>query len=202
MTSPPPSQEAPPPSTLSTLQAFLRAQHNRTALSAEIESALTSFLTNNPTPLLDTAVVGSCSAEVVRPPNEIELGEVLKIGFKGLMEVKDEVEDLEAILRVVCKRDDLANLLKKVEALENDRLREVGIFPSKGADLASQVLTDCILCRPFNEISFEDLQCLIPTKTLIEQSQMPMQSKSQAHAFVSSSLSPVHRQTPDIGNPN
>lgn len=124
MTSPPPSQEAPPPSTLSTLQAFLRAQHNRTALSAEIESALTSFLTNNPTPLLDTAVVGSCSAEVVRPPNEIELGEVLKIGFKGLMEVKDEVEDLEAILRVVCKRDDLANLLKKVEALENDRLRE------------------------------------------------------------------------------
>lgn len=53
------------------------------------------------------------------------MGEVLRIGFMGLMEIRDEVEELEAVLRMAWKREDLADVLKKVEGLEAERLKEV-----------------------------------------------------------------------------
>lgn len=112
----------------------MRAQETRRSLSLELESALSSFLTSTPTPLtnptdtlsnLATPSGSTCATEAVRPPNEAELGEVLRIGFMGLLEIRDEVEELEAVLRMAWKREDLADVLKKVEGLEAERLKEV-----------------------------------------------------------------------------
>lgn len=129
-----PAPRQVPNTLLATLQAFTRAQETRRSLSLELESALSSFLTSTPTPLtnptdtlsnLATPSGSTCATEAVRPPNEAELGEVLRIGFMGLMEIRDEVEELEAVLRMAWKREDLADVLKKVEGLEAERLKEV-----------------------------------------------------------------------------
>ncbi|ORY92895.1 hypothetical protein BCR35DRAFT_320073 [Leucosporidium creatinivorum] len=128
-----PAPRQVPNTLLATLQAFTRAQETRRSLSLELESALSSFLTSTPTPLanptdalsnLATPSGSTCATEAVRPPNEAELGEVLRIGFLGLMEIRDEVEELEAVLRMAWKREDLADVLKKVEGLEAERLKE------------------------------------------------------------------------------
>lgn len=129
-----PAPRQVPNTLLGTLQGFTRAQETRRSLATELESALSSFLTSTPTPLADpadslsnlsTSSGSTCASEAVRPPNEAELGEVLRIGFLGLMEIRDEVEELEAVLRMAWKREDLADVLKKVEGLEAERLKEV-----------------------------------------------------------------------------
>lgn len=128
---PPRSQ---PASLLLTLKAFQRVQETRRSLSLELEGALSSFLSNSPTPLADpsdslaslpTPSGSTCATEAVRPPNEAELSEVLRIGFVGIMETRDEVDELEAVLRLVWKREDLADVVKKIEGLEGERLKEV-----------------------------------------------------------------------------
>ncbi|KAL8292649.1 hypothetical protein RQP46_001261 [Phenoliferia psychrophenolica] len=127
-----PSAPPPPPTTLlATLKAFTKAQETRAALSRELDDALSSFLSGTPSPLTnlipttpEPVSASTCASEAVRPPNELELGEVLRIGFTGILEVRQEVDTLQAVLRVVFKRDDLADVLEKVEKLEGDRLKE------------------------------------------------------------------------------
>jgi hypothetical protein len=130
---PTPAPRQTPNSLRTTLKAFNRAQETRRSLQLELESALSSFLSNSSTPLthstdilasLETPSGSTCATEAVRPPNQDELGEVLRIGFMGLMEIRDEVEELETMLRMAWKRDDLADVLKRVEALEGERLKE------------------------------------------------------------------------------
>ncbi|KAK4705469.1 hypothetical protein P7C70_g721, partial [Phenoliferia sp. Uapishka_3] len=123
-----PSAPPPAPTTLlATLKAFSTAQQTRADIQRELEDALSSFLSNTPSTLetLPTAVSAStCATEAIRPPNQVELGEVLRIGFTGLLEVQQEVDTLQAVLRVVFKREDLADVLENVEKLEVERLKE------------------------------------------------------------------------------
>ena len=125
----------PPPTTLlATLKAFTKAQETRAALQRELEDALSSFLSDTPSPLtnlipttLEPVSASTCASEAVRPPNQAELGEVLRIGFTGILEVRQEVDTLQAILRVAFKRDDLADVLERVEKLEGERLKEASL---------------------------------------------------------------------------
>lgn len=131
----PSTPSAPPPAhttLLGVLKAFTKAQETRASLQHELEDALSSFLSGTPSPITNLIPTGptpvsasTCATEAVRPPNQDELGEVLRIGFTGILEVRQEVDTLQAVLRVVFKRDDLADVLEKVEQLEGDRLKEV-----------------------------------------------------------------------------
>lgn len=131
----PPNAPKPPPTTLlATLKAFNTAQETRAALGRELDDALSSFLSNTPSTVSTLPPVSSstCATEVVRPPNQDELGEVLRIGFVGLLEVRQEVETLETVLRVVFGKSDLADVLKRVGDLEGERLKEVSPFFEPG----------------------------------------------------------------------
>lgn len=127
-----------PPTLLSLLQQYQKSQETRRALSLELESALSTHLSSSSTSTSSSSsssdatttppdALSTCAAESIRPPNEAELGNVLRIGFEGLMEVKDEVEGLANVLELVMKRKDLAEVVRKVEEIEDLRLKTVSV---------------------------------------------------------------------------
>ncbi|KAK4047691.1 hypothetical protein OIV83_005199 [Microbotryomycetes sp. JL201] len=136
--------KAPDASTslLATLQAFQRAQETRRSLQNELESALSSFLTDTPSAwsngsaisvnghshAFDGAANGTTStcareAAELRPPTSDEMTQVLDIGMRGLLDVRLEMQELQTLLRETWKRNDLARILSEVESLEQDRLK-------------------------------------------------------------------------------
>lgn len=121
----------PPHSLLISLRAVLKAQQTRVEISNELDAALSSFLTQSPSPLeLPSEANGAaeptaCQMEAVRPPNEVEMQEVLKIGFTGLLEIRGEMQELAAVLRMIWSREDLAKVLDKAEELEGEKLKVV-----------------------------------------------------------------------------
>lgn len=64
----------------------------------------------------------------IRPPNEFELTEILRIGFLGLLEINNELTMLELTLEETFKRADLGKIVGNVKGLEEERFRIVSIF--------------------------------------------------------------------------
>lgn len=137
-------------SLLSTLRAFTRALETRRALQAELDQALSSFLTSTPSGLSsgsdalaapldpdnsdrDSAQpnggggISTCRSEALRPPSEDELQEVLRIGFAGLVEIKEEARLLQADVEQRWRRTDLARVLERIEGWESERIRAVSL---------------------------------------------------------------------------
>ncbi|GEM07350.1 hypothetical protein Rt10032_c03g1367 [Rhodotorula toruloides] len=137
---------SPSESLLSTLRAFTRALETRRSLQAELEQALSSFITSTPASLSTgadvlsastgptrpdessaqpngAATLSTCASEALRPPSEEELQEVLQIGFAGLVEIKEEVKVLQAELERKWERDDLARVVGRIEGWESERIR-------------------------------------------------------------------------------
>lgn len=123
-------------SLLATLLSIRTAHSTRHALSLELESALSSYLTlpsstpAEPTP--DSAATPSpsstpstCLSESIRPPNEAELAEILRIAFEGLLAVRSEIQSARLVLRDTWARGDLEKVVGEVERLEEERLKEV-----------------------------------------------------------------------------
>ncbi|KAM0787790.1 hypothetical protein ACM66B_003844 [Microbotryomycetes sp. NB124-2] len=125
-----------------TLQAFQRAQETRRSLQNELESALTSFLTDTPSTWsngtaetlnrsngasneVENGSTSTCAQEAasVRPPTNDEMTQVLEIGMRGLLDVKIEMQELQTLLRDTWKRNDLARVVREVESLEQERLK-------------------------------------------------------------------------------
>ncbi|GAA5970422.1 hypothetical protein JCM21900_003854 [Sporobolomyces salmonicolor] len=149
-----PRAAAAPSRLLSTLQAITKALGTRRAVQAELDQALSSFLSSSPAPLApgpdllaapppspsgsparpDLApstsptarTATSCAAEAatVRAPSEEELQEVLRIGFLGLVEIKEEIKALLAVVVGECRREDLGRVVRGIEELESERMRE------------------------------------------------------------------------------
>ncbi|BGP02629.1 hypothetical protein RTG_01635 [Rhodotorula toruloides ATCC 204091] len=136
---------APGDSLLSTLRAFTRALETRRSLQAELEQALSSFLTSTPSALTNGADVlaapsdsletnetteqpnggaglSTCASKALRPPSEEELQEVLRIGFAGLVELKEEVKVLQADVERRWERQDLARVVGRIEGWESERI--------------------------------------------------------------------------------
>lgn len=90
----------------------------------------------HPSLVANSPAASTCATEAIRPPNEAELSEVLRIGFMGLMDVRTEVGVLEEVLRNVWGRKDLAEVVRRVEELEGERLKEVSsrasVRPGRG----------------------------------------------------------------------
>ncbi|BGP07932.1 hypothetical protein JCM10049v2_003777 [Rhodotorula toruloides] len=142
-----PAAAAPPTdSLLSTLRAFTRALETRRSLQAELEQALSSFLTSTPSALSTGSDVlaapsdsleadapsaqpngaagrSTCASEALRPPSEEELQELLRIGFAGLVEIKEEVKVLQAAVERRWERADLARIVRRIEGWESERIR-------------------------------------------------------------------------------
>ncbi|BGP31939.1 hypothetical protein JCM10296v2_003718 [Rhodotorula toruloides] len=137
---------APADSLLSTLRAFTRALETRRSLQAEVEQALSSFLSSTPAALSTgsdvlaapsdslkadepnvqpngTAGLSTCASEALRPPSEEELQEALQIGFAGLVELKEEVKVLQADVKRRWAREDLARIVGRIEGWESERIR-------------------------------------------------------------------------------
>ncbi|BGP39888.1 hypothetical protein JCM10450v2_003862 [Rhodotorula kratochvilovae] len=130
-----------PPTLLATLRAFTRALETRRALQAELDSALSSFLSGAPEPLAgadalsaaaqapsragDTPPAGlsPCAAEALRPPSQPELEQALTIGFGGLVELKEEVRVLQSAVGERWGRRDLEEVVRRIEGWEIERLR-------------------------------------------------------------------------------
>lgn len=131
----PPS--AAPATLLATLRAFTAALETRRSLQAELDSALSSFLTSTPAPLFSgpdalapaaepaTTGASACASEAVRPPSQDELNEVLRIGFGGLVELKEEVRLLREAIETRWHRADLAGVLGRIEEWESERIKAV-----------------------------------------------------------------------------
>ncbi|GAA6002201.1 uncharacterized protein JCM10292_000805 [Rhodotorula paludigena] len=127
----PPS--AAPATLLATLRAFTAAIETRRSLQAELDSALSSFLTSTPAPLssgpdalaAEPAATGAsaCASEAVRPPSQDELNEVLRIGFGGLVELKEEVRLLREAIETRWHRADLADVVGRIEEWESERIK-------------------------------------------------------------------------------
>ncbi|GAA6048283.1 hypothetical protein JCM3770_006519 [Rhodotorula araucariae] len=144
-----PLPPAPAPATLlGTLRAFTRALETRRALQAELDSALSSFLSGTPGPLGRTDALSAgtsasaptapgapgaaaaaapalspCASEALRPPSEPELEQALAIAFGGLVELKDQVRVLQRAVGEQWARADLAAVMGRVEQCESERLR-------------------------------------------------------------------------------
>ncbi|GJN89244.1 hypothetical protein Rhopal_002223-T1 [Rhodotorula paludigena] len=129
----PPS--AAPATLLATLRAFTAALETRRSLQAELDSALSSFLTSTPAPLSSgpdalvpaaepaTTGASACASEAVRPPSQDELNEVLRIGFGGLVELKEEVRLLREAIETRWHRADLADVVGRIEEWESERIK-------------------------------------------------------------------------------
>lgn len=127
----------PPHSLLITLRAIQRSQQTRTALSHELDGQYSSFLSQTASPL-DLSLspltaepqlpLTTCQQEAVRPPNETEMNEILRISFIGLMEVKNEMQEHADMLRSIWKRSDLVKVVDSLESLEGERLKAVGLI--------------------------------------------------------------------------
>ena len=127
---------------LTTLQSFITAQRTRRNVQLELEQALSSFLSQSPSGLKSltlnapepelgpaTVTTGSgtaCANEAaqVRAPNDAEMVQVLKIGFEGLVEVRNEVDIITTLLRDEFDRKDLAQVVDRIERLEASRTKE------------------------------------------------------------------------------
>ncbi|GAA5867768.1 hypothetical protein JCM1840_006686 [Sporobolomyces johnsonii] len=70
-----------------------------------------------------TATSCATEAATVRAPSEEELQEVLRIGFVGLVEIKDEIKALLTVVEDECLRADLARVGRGIEELESERMR-------------------------------------------------------------------------------
>jgi hypothetical protein len=128
---------------LTTLKSFLTAQQTRHSLSSELEAALSTYLLASsslpapPSPLPSgqlpdiLSAPSTCASEAIRPPNEAELGECLRIGFVGLMDIKTEMDVLVSVLRDVWNREDLAKVVERVEEGEVERLKEVSLYSTR-----------------------------------------------------------------------
>ena len=147
----PSSSSAPASATLlTTLTRFRTLQQTRHALAHELDDALSSYLSASaslPPPPPAAEGQSTCAHEASLPPSQAELGEVLRIGFEGLMEVRGEMLELAEKLEVEWHRADLGAVVGKVEALEGDRLkatlerdqlRRLAVLED-GADFTAQV---------------------------------------------------------------
>ncbi|GAA5845957.1 hypothetical protein JCM9279_004736 [Rhodotorula babjevae] len=135
---------AAPPTLLATLRAYNRLLETRRALQAELDSALSSFLSGSPTslapsdplaadadaptpdagaPTSATSALSTCASEAIRPPSQPELEQALQIGFGGLVELKEEARLVLAQLGDKWARDDLRRVVERVEGWESERMR-------------------------------------------------------------------------------
>ena len=127
----------PPHSLLITLRAVQRSQQTRTSLSHELDGQYSSFLSQTASPLdlslspstTEEVPLTTCQLEAVRPPNEIEMNEILRISFVGMMEVRNEMQEHIEMLRTVWKREDLVKVVTELERLEGERLKAVESKP-------------------------------------------------------------------------
>lgn len=133
---------AAPPTLLATLRAYTRLLETRRALQAELDSALSSFLSGSASPLPPSdplaagpssadapapapSALSTCASEAIRPPSQPELEQALQIGFGGLVELKEEARLLVAQLGEKWARDDLRRVVERVEEWESERMRAV-----------------------------------------------------------------------------
>lgn len=124
------STTPPAPTVLSTLLRFRTLQQTRTALSHQLDDALSTYLVS-PTSILSppaptptpAAPQSTCASEASAAPSQAELGEVLRIGFEGLMQVRGEMLELAERLSGVLGRGDLGRVVGRVEELEGERLK-------------------------------------------------------------------------------
>ena len=70
--------------------------------------------------------------ESVRPPNQEELEEIMKVYFRGEMELRESISEALEQLRGY-GRVDLVGVVLEVERVEDLRLKEVGFGGTKGA---------------------------------------------------------------------
>ncbi|BGP15979.1 hypothetical protein JCM10213_004796 [Rhodosporidiobolus nylandii] len=178
---------AAPPSTpsslLEALRALQRAYDTRRSLLAELDAAMSSFLNPSSAPLdLSSPDVlahdcsaphpprSTCASEAAQPraPSEAELNEVLKIGFGGLVEVKEEVRLLGESVEGGFGRRDLGEVVRRAEeaegrrvraTLENYQLRRLlSLTPSLSADLEAQIQEKESLCARLEREAREELE--------------------------------------------
>lgn len=131
---------------LSTLKSIRTSCETRALLLNELDSNYDSFLSQLPSTLdisprpsaanTTTATDGvtSCQTEAVRPPNEAEMGEILRISLIGLMEVRDEISASTEVIRA-CSRSDLVTAIEIMEQKEQERLKIVRSFRLYGRRL-------------------------------------------------------------------
>lgn len=146
-----PSTVIPPPTLLAALLSFQTIQATRHSLLTEIETSLSSYLLPSPTlPIPEPITNGerpSCASQVldlptlqgeinpdplttinIRAPNTEELGEILRIGFLGILEINNDLSKLEVELKETWQKGDLAACVGRVKGLEEDRFRVVSNF--------------------------------------------------------------------------
>ncbi|TNY22714.1 hypothetical protein DMC30DRAFT_124630 [Rhodotorula diobovata] len=141
---PSPLPPAAPTTLLATLRAYTRLLETRRALQAELDSALSSFLSGLGTPLPSSgdalaapspsspssdapppegAPRSTCAIEAIRPPSQPELEQALQIGFGGLVELKEEARVLRGLLGDKWGREDLQGVVGRIEGWESERMR-------------------------------------------------------------------------------
>lgn len=129
---------APATSALGSLKAYVQLIETRRSLQAEMEQALSSFLTATPAPLSNgpdplsasgseetTTRRSPCAAEAIRPPTEPELQQVLQIAFGGLVEVKEQARLVVEALEEQWQRPELARIVRGIESDESARIKAV-----------------------------------------------------------------------------
>ncbi|GAA5958939.1 hypothetical protein JCM8115_000697 [Rhodotorula mucilaginosa] len=127
---------APATSALGSLRCYVQLIETRRSLQAEMEQALSSFLTATPTPLSNgpdllsasgseetTTTRSPCAAEAIRPPTEPELQQVLQIAFGGLVEVKEQARLVVEALEERWQRPELARIVRGIEVDESARIK-------------------------------------------------------------------------------
>ena len=142
------------PSLLATLQSIGKLCQTRSELSNEFESAFSSFLTDIPVVLSGTdgdilasststndsssnsttldastdteggAAGTTCAIESARPPNQLELEQVMEVWFRGEMELRESMAESLAQLKGF-GREDLVRVVEQIERVEDARLKEV-----------------------------------------------------------------------------
>ncbi|KWU46107.1 hypothetical protein RHOSPDRAFT_32101 [Rhodotorula sp. JG-1b] len=127
---------APATSALGSLKSYVQLIETRRSLQAEMEQALSSFLTATPAPLSNgpdplaasgseetTTTRSPCAAEAIRPPTEPELQQVLQIAFGGLVEVKEQARLVVEALEERWHRPELARIVRGIELDESARIK-------------------------------------------------------------------------------
>ncbi|POY74860.1 hypothetical protein BMF94_2133 [Rhodotorula taiwanensis] len=132
---------APNASVLASLKAYVQLVETRRSLQAEMDQALSSFLTGESAPLANgqdvlsapgapaassspsPSSLSACAAEAIRPPTEQELQQVLQIAFGGLVEVKEQARLLVVELDERWDRADLARMVRGIEEDESARIK-------------------------------------------------------------------------------
>ncbi|GAA6027291.1 hypothetical protein JCM8097_002564 [Rhodosporidiobolus ruineniae] len=83
------------------------------------------FAPSSSSALPSTSSSSTCAAEALHPPppSDLELQEVLKIAFGGLVEVKEEIAVLAAEVDDRWGRADLGRVVERVEGWESERVK-------------------------------------------------------------------------------